>query len=128
MVGLLCNSRILLISDQCIFFLNHHFVYTVVFWYNKSFVIWIFNSDAEYIICSSLSNLLSVGFAYLQIKGWNTIIELFFFNEFFSFLFFSGKTIELDDVTFHQCVNLTRFNSEKTVSFVPPDGEFELMK
>lgn len=42
--------------------------------------------------------------------------------------FCSGKTIELDDVTFHQCVNLTRFNSEKTVSFVPPDGEFELMK
>ncbi|XP_060191096.1 AP-2 complex subunit mu-like [Lycium barbarum] len=40
----------------------------------------------------------------------------------------SGKTIELDDVTFHQCVNLTRFNSEKTVSFVPPDGEFELVK
>ncbi|KAK9006202.1 hypothetical protein V6N11_035247 [Hibiscus sabdariffa] len=40
----------------------------------------------------------------------------------------SSKTIELDDVTFHQCVNLTRFNSEKTVSFVPPDGEFELMK
>lgn len=40
----------------------------------------------------------------------------------------SGKTIELDDVTFHQCVNLTRFNAEKTVSFVPPDGEFELMK
>ncbi|KAF8118554.1 LOW QUALITY PROTEIN: hypothetical protein N665_0004s0036 [Sinapis alba] len=25
------------------------------------------------------------------------------------------------------CVNLTKFNSEKTVSFVPPDGEFELM-
>ncbi|KAK9123310.1 hypothetical protein Sjap_012912 [Stephania japonica] len=41
---------------------------------------------------------------------------------------YSGKTIELDDVTFHQCVSLTRFNSEKTVSFVPPDGEFELMK
>ncbi|KAI8016578.1 AP-2 complex subunit mu [Camellia lanceoleosa] len=40
----------------------------------------------------------------------------------------SGKTIELDDVTFHQCVNLTRFNSEKTISFVPPDSEFELMK
>ncbi|KAL9252513.1 AP-2 complex subunit mu-like protein [Drosera capensis] len=40
----------------------------------------------------------------------------------------SGKTIELDDVMFHQCVNLTRFNSEKTVSFVPPDGEFDLIK
>ncbi|KAM1782016.1 hypothetical protein PS2_040088 [Malus domestica] len=33
-----------------------------------------------------------------------------------------GKTIKLDDVTFHQCVNLMRFNSEKTVSFVPSDG------
>ncbi len=40
----------------------------------------------------------------------------------------SGKSIELDDVTFHQCVNLSRFASDKTVSFVPPDGEFELMK
>lgn len=49
-----------------------------------------------------------------------------FFNT--SLIVCSGKTIELDDVTFHQCVNLTRFNSEKTVSFVPPDGEFELMK
>ncbi|CAL5336927.1 unnamed protein product [Camellia sinensis] len=39
----------------------------------------------------------------------------------------SGKTIELDDVTFHKCVNLTRFNSKKTLSFVPPDSEFELM-
>jgi len=29
---------------------------------------------------------------------------------------------------FHQCVNLGRFNTEKVVSFVPPDGEFELMK
>lgn len=32
------------------------------------------------------------------------------------------------DVTFHQCVNLGKFNTEKVVSFVPPDGEFELMK
>ncbi len=40
----------------------------------------------------------------------------------------SGKTIELDDVTFHQCVNLTRFNTEKTLSFVPLYGKFELMK
>ena len=34
----------------------------------------------------------------------------------------------VQDVTFHQCVNLGRFNTEKVVSFVPPDGEFELMK
>ena len=31
-------------------------------------------------------------------------------------------------MTFHQCVNLGKFNTEKVVSFVPPDGEFELMK
>ncbi|MBA0763715.1 hypothetical protein Gotri_013137, partial [Gossypium trilobum] len=43
-------------------------------------------------------------------------------------IFCSGKTIKLDNVTFHQYVNLTRFKSEKTVSFVPPDGDFELMK
>ena len=29
---------------------------------------------------------------------------------------------------FHQCVNLSKFTSEKTISFTPPDGEFELMK
>ena len=34
----------------------------------------------------------------------------------------------MQDVTFHQCVNLGKFNTEKVVSFVPPDGEFELMK
>ena len=36
--------------------------------------------------------------------------------------------MRVQDVTFHQCVNLGRFNTEKVVSFVPPDGEFELMK
>lgn len=40
----------------------------------------------------------------------------------------SGKMIELDDTTFHQCVNLSKFASEKVVSFVPPDGEFEAMR
>ena len=34
----------------------------------------------------------------------------------------------LQDVSFHQCVNLGRYNTEKVVSFVPPDGEFELMR
>lgn len=29
----------------------------------------------------------------------------------------------MQDVTFHQCVNLGRFNAEKVVGFVPPDGE-----
>jgi AP-2 complex subunit mu-1 len=39
-----------------------------------------------------------------------------------------GGAVALDDVTFHQCVNLSRFASDKTMSFVPPDGDFELMK
>lgn len=40
----------------------------------------------------------------------------------------SGKEIEIDDVTFHQCVKLGKFDSDRTISFVPPDGEFELMR
>lgn len=38
-----------------------------------------------------------------------------------------GKSIELEDVKFHQCVRLSRFESDRTISFIPPDGEFELM-
>lgn len=38
-----------------------------------------------------------------------------------------GLNDKVEDVKFHQCVNLARFNAEKVVSFVPPDGEFELM-
>jgi hypothetical protein len=30
-------------------------------------------------------------------------------------------------VKFHQCVRLSRFENDRTISFVPPDGEFELM-
>lgn len=38
-----------------------------------------------------------------------------------------GKGIELDDVKFHQCVRLSRFERDRTISFVPPDEEFELL-
>lgn len=38
-----------------------------------------------------------------------------------------AKSIELDDIKFHQCVRLSRFENDRTISFVPPDGEFELM-
>jgi AP-1 complex subunit mu len=38
-----------------------------------------------------------------------------------------GKAIEMDDVKFHQCVRLSRFENDRTISFIPPDGEFELM-
>jgi len=38
-----------------------------------------------------------------------------------------GKSIEMEDVKFHQCVRLARFENDRTISFIPPDGEFELM-
>ena len=38
------------------------------------------------------------------------------------------KQIDLADLQFHQCVNLSKFDSEKVISFTPPDGEFDLMK
>jgi len=37
------------------------------------------------------------------------------------------KAIEMEDVSFHQCVKISKFDSDRTISFVPPDGEFELM-
>lgn len=39
-----------------------------------------------------------------------------------------GDAVELDDCQFHQCVRLNEFDSDRTISFIPPDGEFELMK
>ena len=33
----------------------------------------------------------------------------------------------MEDVKFHQCVRLSRFKNDRTISFIPPDGEFELM-
>jgi AP-1 complex subunit mu len=38
-----------------------------------------------------------------------------------------NKAVELEDVKFHQCVRLSRFENDRTISFIPPDGEFELM-
>ena len=44
----------------------------------------------------------------------------------------SGKTtksklVEIDDVAFHECVNLDKFESERVITFIPPDGKFDLM-
>ncbi|PVF95930.1 putative clathrin-associated adaptor complex medium chain [Serendipita vermifera] len=38
------------------------------------------------------------------------------------------NAVRLDDCQFHQCVQLDAFSSDRTISFIPPDGEFELMK
>ncbi|KAH3901031.1 probable AP-1 complex subunit mu-1-I [Saccharomycodes ludwigii] len=37
------------------------------------------------------------------------------------------RNIELDDLKFHQCVRLSKFENEKTITFIPPDGDFTLM-
>jgi AP-1 complex subunit mu len=37
------------------------------------------------------------------------------------------KAVEIEDIKFHQCVRLARFENDRTISFIPPDGEFELM-
>ncbi|KAH7929629.1 clathrin adaptor, mu subunit, partial [Leucogyrophana mollusca] len=39
-----------------------------------------------------------------------------------------SDAVELDDCRFHQCVRLNEFDSSRTISFIPPDGEFELMR
>mmetsp|Transcript_20748 Transcript_20748/g.41500 ORF Transcript_20748/g.41500 Transcript_20748/m.41500 type:complete len:308 (+) Transcript_20748:1-924(+) len=38
-----------------------------------------------------------------------------------------GKAVEMEDIKFHQCVRLARFENDRTISFIPPDGEFDLM-
>jgi AP-1 complex subunit mu len=38
-----------------------------------------------------------------------------------------GKAVEMEDIKFHQCVRLARFENDRTISFIPPDGEFTLM-
>jgi AP-2 complex subunit mu-1 len=35
--------------------------------------------------------------------------------------------VEIDDCTFHRCVRLSKFDTERTITFIPPDGEFDLM-
>ena len=38
-----------------------------------------------------------------------------------------GKAVMMEDIKFHQCVRLARFENDRTISFIPPDGEFDLL-
>jgi len=40
----------------------------------------------------------------------------------------NAGSVTLEDCQFHQCVKLGKFDSDRTISFIPPDGEFELMR
>ncbi|KAK2195721.1 bifunctional Longin-like domain superfamily/Mu homology domain/Clathrin adaptor [Babesia duncani] len=37
------------------------------------------------------------------------------------------RAVVMEDIKFHQCVQLSQFESDRTITFIPPDGEFELM-
>ncbi len=39
----------------------------------------------------------------------------------------TDKGITIDDMKFHQCVKLPKFDKERSITFIPPDGPFELM-
>jgi len=40
---------------------------------------------------------------------------------------FSQTGVVMDDVSFHHCVRLGNFAVDRSITFVPPDGEFQLM-
>lgn len=39
----------------------------------------------------------------------------------------SNSSIVLDDCNFHECVRLDEFESSRTLTFIPPDGEFAVL-
>lgn len=39
----------------------------------------------------------------------------------------AGKMVDLDDVKFHGCVRLNKFEIDRSICFTPPEGEFDLM-
>jgi len=39
----------------------------------------------------------------------------------------NDKGIALDDIKFHQCVALGRFDRDRSITFIPPDGIFTVM-
>lgn len=40
----------------------------------------------------------------------------------------AGDCVMLDDCNFHESVSLDKFESERMLELVPPDGEFALMQ
>ncbi|GAB7362418.1 hypothetical protein MBLNU230_g2741t1 [Neophaeotheca triangularis] len=39
----------------------------------------------------------------------------------------AAGSVSLEDVSLHQCVKLSNFTNDRTISFIPPDGSFQLM-
>ena len=53
---------------------------------------------------------------------------LTYFSCFFILSANTKTSIAIDDCQFHQCVKLSKFETEHSISFIPPDGEYELMR
>lgn len=63
----------------------------------------------------------------------STHITVFCFDIYcgkFAFIraFRARTVVAIDDIQFHQCVRLGKFESDRAISFVPPDGTCELIK
>jgi AP-2 complex subunit mu-1 len=37
------------------------------------------------------------------------------------------RGINISDLKFHQCVRLGKFDKDRSITFIPPDGQFDLM-
>ena len=57
----------------------------------------------------------------MSLRGLNSNQDSQFFSS-------SRSSIAIDNCQFHQCVKLSKFETEHAISFIPPDGEFELMR
>ena len=69
------------------------------------------------IVIDVFDHILSINRLSVVIVNWADVSVL------------SGKqSIAIDDCTFHQCVRLSKFDSERSISFIPPDGDYELMR
>ncbi|ODV59027.1 Apm4p ASCRUDRAFT_9779 [Ascoidea rubescens DSM 1968] len=40
----------------------------------------------------------------------------------------NNNKVKLEDCKFHQCVQLNKFDQNRLITFIPPDGDFELMR
>jgi AP-1 complex subunit mu len=40
----------------------------------------------------------------------------------------SRRLFEVEDIKFHQCVNIAQFERDRSITFIPPDGTFNLLK
>ena len=38
-----------------------------------------------------------------------------------------SKLVSLDDIKFHQCIRLAKFENERVITFIPPDGDCNLI-